>query len=170
MSAPRAPEASMRLRRLVGASGRPLNFTARGRQMRGYVIPILSALPFVSPVLADSVTSPPPSRDIYDRYIAASVFEKRVALCERLVPETYRAFEPRIVQWRAENRALIERLDVPAHQWRLPDDWKVDDILKGILASVADEAAKRPQGAQSNECARLLQRLVSTSNSRWRGP
>jgi hypothetical protein len=138
--------------------------------MRGYAFPILSALPFVSAALADSETSPPPSRDIYDRYIAASVFETRVALCERLVPETYRAFEPRVAVWRAENQALIRRLDVPAHQWRLPDNWKLDDILKGILASVADEAAKRTQSAQSDECARLLQQLVSTSNNRWRGP
>jgi hypothetical protein len=138
--------------------------------MRGHAFPILSALPFVSAALADSATSPPPSRDTYDRYIAASVFETRVGLCERLVPETYRAFEPRIVLWRAENQALIQRLDVPAHQWRLPGDWKLDDILKGITASVADEAAKRTQSAQADECARLLQQLVSTSNNRWRGP
>jgi hypothetical protein len=134
--------------------------------MRGHAFPILSALPFVSAALGDSATSPPPSRDTYDRYIAASVLETRVGLCERLVPETYRAFEPRIALWRAENQALIQRLDVPARQWRLPGDWKLDDILKGIIASVAEEAGNRTQSAQADECARLLQRLVSTSNSR----
>ena len=168
--APRAREDIVRPRCLMNASVRPLNFTVRGRQMRGSAFPILSAFGFVSAVLADVRDLPQPSRDVYDRYIAATVFERQVALCERLAPETYRAFEPRIDEWRVKNHALIERLDAPAHQWRLPDDWKLDDILKGILASVDEEASKRSQSVQADDCARLLQQLVPTSNNRSRGP
>ena len=138
--------------------------------MRGSVFPILSVFAVTSAVLADSADSPQPSRDVYDRYVAAAVFERRVALCGQLAPEIYRAFEPGVDDWRGKNRALMQRLDAPAHQWRLPDGWKLDDMLKGILASVEEDASKRSQSAQADECARLLQQLVSTSNNRWRGP
>lgn len=132
-------------------------------------LPRLSVLVLVSAALADPAASPQPSRDAYDRYILASVFETQVALCERFASETYRALEPGIGAWRDKNRALIQRLDVAAHRWRLPDDWKLDDILKGILASVTEEASKRSESAQTNECARVLQQFVSAYKDRWRG-
>lgn len=141
-----------------------------GGQLRGSALPILSIFVFVSAARADSVDSLQPSRDVYDRYIAATVFERQVVLCERFVPETYRAFEPRIDDWRDKNRKLMQRLDAPAHQWRLPDDWKLDEILKEILASVEAEASERSDSARNDKCQRLLQQLVSPSNSRWKGP
>jgi hypothetical protein len=186
MSAPRALKDSVRPRRLIGASGRPLNFTVRSPMVSARVqLRVVAALCalfgaayllWIATVWMMTSSSPPTSvmHEVAERYasaipsvaawatgsfVLASLSARLLTLSRSWQLATTAGsllFTILIVQ----AAARVSAIDIPLYSG-LGQGYSALAILLGLWWGLA---------LVSSSCSHVLWRQVRASNNRWRGP